>query len=66
MPPFRKTVETIKIPFVIVYSSEGKIISEVECFSETDAKTKQIKLLSEGKCAVIKEKRIPYDDYIPF
>ena len=57
--------ETIDIPFIFIYEN-GELNKEIECFSDSDAKQKLAKYLGLGKCAIIKNKSIPYDDYIPF
>jgi hypothetical protein len=65
-PPWtRDKNETVEIPYIFIYE-EGELIKEIECSNVSYAKTKLTKLLGQGKCAIIKKKIIPYDDYIPF
>jgi hypothetical protein len=61
--------DTIEIPFILILNTAApniRTITEIECTSISDAKAKLAKYLGQGKCAIIKNKTIPYHDYIPF
>tara|TARA_R100000008_G_scaffold17167_2_gene8553 strand:+ start:4251 stop:4439 length:189 start_codon:yes stop_codon:yes gene_type:complete len=58
--------EMITIYMVQVFSQACEMIKEIEFFEINQAREKRNRLLGDGEIARIREKRVPFEDYIPF
>ena len=58
--------EMITIYMVQVFSQACEMIKEIECFDIRQAYEKRNRLLGGGEIARVREKRVPFEDYIPF